>query len=128
MASSTHKFDIDYVTRKVIKGRVVTHFLAQSPMDDGQEWELEFPNEHLGVKEIQTWMMYFDGAVNSRGVGIGIFLISPGREMIPMAKILEFKVTNNQAKYEACIFGLEALRNTSAREIIIYRDSMLIIK
>ena len=73
-------------------------------------------------------MIYFDGVVNSRGEGIGVILISPKGKMIPIVKILEFKVTNNQAKYEACIFGLEALRNTSAREIIIYRDSMLIIK
>ena len=54
-------------------------------------------------------MMYFDGAVNSQGAGIGVILISPEGEMIPMAKRLEFKVTNNQAEYDACIFSLEAL-------------------
>ena len=59
--------------------------------------------------------MYFNGAVNSRGVGIGVILISPEGEMIPMEKRLEFKVTNNQAEYEACIFGLEALRNIHLR-------------
>ena len=53
--------------------------------------------------------MYFNGTVNSRGAGIGVILILPKGEMIPMAKRLEFKVTNNQAEYEACIFGLEAL-------------------
>ena len=53
--------------------------------------------------------MYFDGAVNSRGVGIGVILISIEGEMIPIVKKLEFEVTNNQAEYKACIFGLEAL-------------------
>ena len=103
------EFNIDYVARKVVKGRAVADFLAQNPVDDEQEWELEFSNEHLGLIEIQTWIMYFDGAVNSRGACISVILTSPKGEMIPMAKRLEFEFTNNQAKYEACIFGLEAL-------------------
>ena len=103
-------------------------FLAQNPMDDEHEWELEFHDEHLGLIEIQTWTMYFDGAVNNRGAGIGVILISPEGEMIPMAKRLEFEVTNNQAEYEACIFGLEALRSVGAGEITVYGDSMLVIK
>ena len=72
--------------------------------------------------------MYFDGAVNNRGVGIGVILIPPGGEMIPMEKRLEYEVTNNQAKYEACIFGLEALRSMGAEEVTVYGDLMLVIK
>ena len=53
--------------------------------------------------------MYFDGAVNNKGAGVGVILITSEGEMIPMAKKLEFEVTNNQAEYEACIFGLKAL-------------------
>ena len=53
--------------------------------------------------------MYFDDAVNSRGAGISVIIISSEGEMIPMAKRLEFEVTNNQAEYKAYIFGLEAL-------------------
>ena len=48
--------------------------------------------------------------------------------MIPMAKRLVFKVTNNQAEYEACIFGLEALRSVRAENITVYGDSMLVVK
>ena len=48
--------------------------------------------------------------------------------MIPMVKRLEFEVTNNQAEYEACIFELEALRNLGADKVMIYRDSMLVVK
>ena len=103
------EFDIVYMARKVVKGRAVTDFLAQNLMDDGHKWELEFLDEHLGLIEIQTWTMYFDGTVNSRGAGIGVILISLEGKMIPMAKRLEFEVTNNQAEYKVCIFGLEAL-------------------
>ena len=59
------EFDIDYVAKKVVKERAVVVFLAQNPIDDGQEWELEFPDEHLGAIEVQRWKMYFDGAVNN---------------------------------------------------------------
>ena len=72
--------------------------------------------------------MYFDGAVNNRGAGICVILISPEGETIPMAKRLEFEVTNNQAKYEACIFGFEALQSAGVGEITVYGDSMLVVK
>ena len=52
-------------------------FLAQNPVDDEREWELEFPDEHLGAIEIQRWKIYFDGAVNNRGAGIGVILVTP---------------------------------------------------
>ena len=103
------EFDIEYLSKKVIKGRAVAEFLAQNPMDDNQEWELEFLYEHLGAIEVQGWSMYFNRAVNSKGAGVGVILVMPEGEMIPMAKKLEFEVTNNQVEYEACIFGLEAL-------------------
>ena len=45
-----------------------------------------------------------------------------------MAKRLEFKVTNNQAVYEACIFGLEAQHSVGAENITVYGDSMLVVK
>ena len=48
--------------------------------------------------------------------------------MIPMEKRLEFEIINNQAKYEACIFGLEALRSMGAEEITVYGDSILVIR
>ena len=72
--------------------------------------------------------MYFDGAFNNRGAGVGVILITPGGEMIPMAKRLEYEVTNNQAEYEACIFCLKALRIIGAEEVTVYGDSMLVIK
>ena len=64
------EFDIDYMARKVVKGRAVADFLAQNPIGDEQEWELEFSYEHLGLIEIQTWTMYFDDAVNNRGAAL----------------------------------------------------------
>lgn len=122
------EFNIDYVAKKVIKGRAVADFLAQNPVSDEQEWELEFLDEHLGVIEIQTWNMYFDRAVNNKGASVGVILISPEGEMIPMVKRLEFEATNNQAEYEACIYSLEALRSVGVEEVTVYGDSILVVK
>ena len=72
--------------------------------------------------------MHFDGAVNNQGVSIDVILIELEGEMIPMVKRLEFEVTNNQAEYEACIFGLEALRSVGAENVTVYEDSMLVVK
>ena len=58
---------------------------------------------------------------------MGAILITPEGENIPLAKKLDFKVTNNMAEYEACIFGLEAVIATGAKNLAVYGDSMLII-
>ena len=58
---------------------------------------------------------------------MGVILITPEGENIPLAKKLDFHVTNNMAEYEACIYGLEAAMAAGAKEITVYGDSMLII-
>ena len=65
--------------------------------------------------------------MNYKGAGIGILLITPTGEQIPLAKKLEFPVTNNMAEYEACIFGLESARSIGAKEISVYGDSKLVV-
>ncbi|XP_077252462.1 uncharacterized protein LOC143891838 [Tasmannia lanceolata] len=71
--------------------------------------------------------MYFDGAVNNRGQGIGAVLVSPKKEYIPISIKLQFECTNNMAEYEACIAGLEAALILKVQEIDVFGDSILII-
>ena len=52
------EFDIDYMAKKVVKGRAVADFLAQNSLTDEEEWELEFPDEYLGAIDIQGWKMH----------------------------------------------------------------------
>ncbi|GMP32738.1 hypothetical protein CsSME_00006364 [Camellia sinensis var. sinensis] len=59
--------------------------------------------------------MYFDGASNQYGYGIGVLLIAPNNSCIPLAFKLWFKVSNNEAEYEACIAGLEAALELGAK-------------
>ena len=109
------ELDLEYVTKKTVKGRAVADFLTLGPLDQNEEVNVEFPDEALAIEPEDEWKMYFDGAVNKNGQGIGIVLVSPNRESFPMAKKLEFSVTNNEAEYEACIFGLQSLLVLGAR-------------
>ena len=47
------EFDINYVVKKVVKGRAVADFLAQNPLIDEEEWELELSDEYLRAIEVQ---------------------------------------------------------------------------
>ena len=44
-----------------------------------------------------------------------------------MAKKLDFKVTNNMAEYEACIYGVKAALAAGAKDLLVYGDSLLVI-
>ena len=51
--------------------------------------------------------LYFDGAMNMKGRGIGAVLLSPEGMTIPRACQHAFPATNNVAEYEALLAGLK---------------------
>ena len=71
--------------------------------------------------------MYFDGATNLSGSGTGAILISPEGRHYPVSAKLVFSCTNNVAKYEACILGLQLALSMKVKRLQVYGDSMLII-
>ena len=91
------EFDIQYITIKVIKGRAVAEFMALNAVGGEEQYNLEFLDENLALIEYYEWKLYFNGAMNNRGAGLGVILVTPEGETIPMAKKLDFKVTNNMA-------------------------------
>ena len=93
------EFDLKYVTRKSVKGRAVAEFLADHPIEGDEVVEYLFLDEAiLHIKE-EFWTMYFDGASNQYGYGIGVLLIAPDNSRIPLVFKLRFKVSNNEAEY-----------------------------
>ena len=129
------EFDIKYVTRKAIKGSVIADHLAENPLEEYQSMKVELPDEDLlAVIEDEndeggdlTWKMYFDGAVNIHGNGVGAVLVSPKGEQFPIAVKLAFDCTNNMAEYEACITGLKTAISLGVKFLEVYGDSALII-
>ena len=65
--------------------------------------------------------------MNNRGARLGVILVTPKRETIPMAKKLDFKVTNNMAEYEACICGVEVALSAGAKHLLVYGNFLLVI-
>src|SRR5256885_4462525 len=122
------EFDIEFATRKTVKGRAVAEFLAENPMDDTEEWDLSFPDEHLMAIEREGWRLFFDGSANQSGAGIGAVLETPNGEIITICKRLLFPVTNNMAEYETCILGMDSVLAAGAREVEIIGDSKLVIE
>ena len=52
------------------------------------------------------WMMYFDGSLMKKGVGVGLVFISPLGVCMRYMVCLHFPSSNNVAKYEVLINSL----------------------
>ncbi|PKI64517.1 hypothetical protein CRG98_015080 [Punica granatum] len=93
------EYDIEYVPRTSVKGQAIADHLAEFPVDGDTPINTDFSDEGIlqvdGEKEEPTWKMYFDGAVNSVGFGVGAVLISPDGRHYPIAAKVDFSCTNN---------------------------------
>ena len=121
------KFDIKYVTQKSVKGRAIVDHLTHCSPEEAEEIQGDFLDEGIMGIEVESWKMYFDGAINQNGSGIGVLLISPKGTHIPFSGRVNFPATNNAIEYEACIMGLQAVLSLGVRELEVYEDSTLII-
>ena len=54
-------------------------------------------------------------------------MITPDGSHVPLVIKLNFKETNSMAEYEACITGMEALRELRVKEAEVFGDSTLVI-
>jgi len=84
------EYDILYVTQKAIKGSALADYLAHQPIEDYQPMQPEFPDEDIFAlfatvgdnDDENRWTLFFDGASNALGHGIGAVIISPLKEYI----------------------------------------------
>ncbi|XP_070049392.1 uncharacterized protein [Nicotiana tomentosiformis] len=101
-----NQYEITYTPQKAVKGQALADFLADHPLP--AEWELsdEFPDEYvLFIEELPPWTMFFDGSTRRNGE----------------------TCSNNAAKYQALIIGLEMALDMKILQLEIYDDSKLII-
>ena len=71
-------------------------------------------------------MLNTDGASNKNGVGIGVVLENSFRVLIEEALRRERNLTNNEAEYEALLFGLELALKLGAHYLKVNLDSELV--
>ena len=95
----------------------------------------EFPNkdimalfeEEVEDEDRDKWVVWFDGASNALGHGIGAVLVSSDKQCLPFTAKLCFDYTNNMAEYEACTLGIQTAINFRVKLLKVCGDSTLVI-
>ncbi|XP_038679448.1 uncharacterized protein LOC119980725 [Tripterygium wilfordii] len=128
------EYDIFYVTQKAVKGSAIADYFAEQAIDDSQPMNPGFPDGEIlslemeSRKDMDRWVMLFDGASNIVGNGIGAVLISPEGKVTPFTAKLYFDCTNNVSEYEACAMGIQAAIDVGIKKLQVYGDSQLVIR
>ena len=111
-----------------MKGQALADFLADHPIPN--DWELtdEFPDEYVMLIEVRPpWKMYFDEAAHRDGAGAGVVFITLQEEILPFSFTLKQCCSNNVAKYQALILGLEMAVDMKQLHLQVFGDSRLVI-
>ncbi|XP_052723752.1 uncharacterized protein LOC128193711 [Vigna angularis] len=104
------EFGLRYEPRGSIKGQHLADFAAELPPSNQDEWRL-----------------YVDGASGQSASGAGIVLEGPNGFLLEHSLIFKFKVSNNQAEYEALVAGLKLAKDMGARRVTCHTDSELVV-
>ena len=75
------------------------------------------------LDELRKWVVNVDGSSTLYAGGIRIILKSLEGDKLKYAARLQYQTTNNKAKYEALLKGLELAMSLGAESIIVQRDS-----
>jgi ribonuclease HI len=71
--------------------------------------------------------MYFDGSLTLEGAGVGVLLIYPTGEQLKYVLQIFWKVSNNEAEYEALLHGLHLAASLGIKRLLVYDDSAVVI-
>jgi ribonuclease HI len=71
--------------------------------------------------------MYFNGSLNLEGAGAGVLLISPMGEQLKYVLQIFWKVSNNEAEYEALLHGLLLAASLGIKRLLLYGDFAVVI-
>ncbi|GKV14890.1 hypothetical protein SLEP1_g25693 [Rubroshorea leprosula] len=99
----------------------VTSFRSQNAQE---ECTPALPNSNF---ELSSWILYVDGASSNKGLGAGAFLVGLDGYRSEHALKFNFDVTNNMAKYEALLLGLQLALELKVMAIQVYSDSQLVV-
>jgi ribonuclease HI len=109
--------NIDFKPRTAIKSQALVDFMAE-----WRENQLPTPTERP-----EHWVMYFDGSLKLEGASAGVLLISPTGEQLKYILHIFWKVSNNEAKYEALLHGLGLVASLGIKRLLVYGDYIVVI-
>jgi ribonuclease HI len=72
--------------------------------------------------------MYFDGSLKLDGGGVEVLFISPRGEQLKYVLQILWKVSNNEAEYEALLHGLRLAISLGIKQLLVYGDSLLVVQ
>jgi ribonuclease HI len=127
-------FQLDFQPRHAIKSQVLADFVAEwtpaPSVPGGPDDGSDPPRPEVRAPEFtgSHWTLFFDGSARSKRAGAGVVLIDPRGEQLKYMVHLDFEATNNMVEYEALIFGPTAALSLGVRELLIKRDSQLVIR
>jgi ribonuclease HI len=129
-AAELAEFELDFVTRHVIKNQVLTDFVADwtPPPSLPREPDGSTPEPPAPAFTSPHCTLFFDGSSRNQAAGAGALLLTLVGEQFKYMVHLEFKATNNMAEYEALIFRLSTALPLGVRQLLVKGDSQLIIK
>ena len=96
--------------------------------------ECSIPDEELTSKnpkeivEDAKWVLYVDGASNSKESESGLILASPKCIVTKHALRFNFNISNNGMKYEALTIGLKMVKELGVKRLKVFTDSQLVVE
>ena len=109
-------YDLSYQPRKAIKSQALVDFLV--------EWT-EIPNPSQLIPK--HWTMFFDGSKILNGAGAGVVLVFPRKDEMRYVLQIHFPATNNEAEYEALLYGLRMVISLGIRRLMVFGDFDLVV-
>ena len=118
--------------RTSIKGQVLADLVAEFTEPPIEELEAvgDMDEKLVGTVSqyrLPTWEVYVDGALNQKGSGVGLVLISPKKVIIEKYLRLDFSTMNNEAKYEALLIRMAMVQRMGGKSIKLFSDSRLVV-
>jgi ribonuclease HI len=110
-------FSMDFQSRTTVKSQALADFITK--------WT--YLNAPPALDITDHWLMFFDGSLNINGAGAGIFFVSPNKDKLCYILIICFPASNNVAKYEACLHGIQLAVELGIKRLYIHGDSALVI-
>jgi ribonuclease HI len=109
--------NIDFKPRTAIKSQALVNFMVE-----WRENQIPTPTEHP-----EHWVMYFDGSLKLEGTSAGVLLISTTGEQLKSVLQIFWKVSNNEAEYEALLHELRLAASLGIKWLLVYDDSAVVI-
>lgn len=116
--------DIDYKPRTAIKAQALADFMVECSFNAPMEEEIDQAIDDT----LKMWSLYVDGSVAQEKYGGGMILTSPNGFEVCQAVRFTFKLTNNEAEYEALISGMKLAHSLEVTHLQAYSDSQLVVK